>query len=166
MMIFKQSEATAARRRIPFVCVDSTDNVTAEPGLSFSAGDLKINKNNATAANHGGTIVEDAAGGYWYEFTQAELDTIGVITLRTNKTGVANRIFAAQVINNDLNGNVTADIKAIDGDTDVDAILKAIYLACPTLTVNTTPNASTTTTSVVAATATSPTTARRSSHGS
>lgn len=118
MLILKLSEATAARRRIPFTCVDATDLTTDEPSLTFSAGDLKISKNGGTEANHGGSVGEIANGAYYYEFTAAELNTVGFVMLRTNKSGVKVDKFVAQVIDNDLNGNVECDVLAVNGNTD------------------------------------------------
>lgn len=129
-MIFKQSEGTAARRRIPFVCVDATDGITPEVSLTFSAGDLKISKNGGTEANHAGTVAEIAQGLYRYEYTATELDTLGFITLRTNKSGVAIRHFFGQVIANDLNGNLFADVLAIASSTDRAVAQAGILSSC------------------------------------
>ena len=117
MMIFQQSEAMAARRRIPFVCVDATDHTTPETGLSFSAGDLKVGKNGAAEANHAGSVTEYGGGLYYYEFTSGEVDTIGFVTFRLNKTGVDGSVFVAQVINQPINGNLNCDVQAINGLT-------------------------------------------------
>lgn len=92
-MLLVKSESTAAQRRIPLYLVDATDGFTPETGLSFSAGDLKLSKNGAAEANHGGSVTEMAGGLYYYEATQGELDTVGFLSVRVAKTGV--RAFVA-----------------------------------------------------------------------
>lgn len=87
MMQLLQSEATAARRRIPFFVADSTDGFTPKTGETFGAAELQISKNGAAFANRGGTTTELGSGWYSYEATSAELNTFGHITLRVNKSG-------------------------------------------------------------------------------
>jgi hypothetical protein len=145
MMILNLSESTAARRRIPFACVDATDLTTDEPSLTFSAGDLKISKNGATEANHGGSVGEIANGLYYYQFTAAELDTVGFISLRTNKSGVKVDKFIAQVIDNDLNGNLDANIVAINSGTAAAVAQRDILDTCHDGVVETANVAATTT---------------------
>lgn len=96
-MLIKVSETTAARRRIPVALVNATDGVTGETGITLSAGDLKISKNGAAEANHGGTLVELAAGDYYYECSSGEVDTIGYLTGRLTKTGCRTYRLFAQV---------------------------------------------------------------------
>lgn len=87
MMQIALSEATAARRRIPIiVCNDA--NGFPLPGQTFVAADVKICKNGAAEANMGGSVVEVTNQGYYYEATQAELDTRGFLRLRCAKTGL------------------------------------------------------------------------------
>lgn len=69
MRLFEQSEATAARRKAWFVCVDDTDGKTAETGLTFSAGELQVLKAGTAFANAAGTVTERSDGLYEYEFT-------------------------------------------------------------------------------------------------
>lgn len=137
MMLFFQSESTAANRRIPFKCVDATDRVTPETGLSFSAGDLKLSKNQAAEANHAGTVTEIGGGVYSYQFTADELDTTGFVALRLNKSGVDGNVFVAQVLANNPNGNVSANVKAINDSTAAAIAAQAVYDACAGGTVDT-----------------------------
>lgn len=97
-MLLQQSASTAAKRTIIFRAVDATDGFTAETGLSWGAGDLKISKNGATEANHSGAVAEIAGGLYKYEFALSELDTLGVVSFRTNKAGVRPAAFLHQVV--------------------------------------------------------------------
>jgi hypothetical protein len=146
MMLLELSEATAARRRIPFVCVDATDGVTPETGVTFASNDLLISKNGAAEAPFGGTASEMGGGLYYYEFTQAELNTAGFITLRVNKSGVAVARFFAQVINQDLYGNLTANSAMIGGSSAAAAAARDVYIQVIEGTVETANVAATTTT--------------------
>ena len=92
-----QSDATAARRRVPVYLLDDTDGKTPETGVSFSAGEIKISKNGAAEANHAGSVTEIAGGLYYYEFTSGEIDTEGFVTARFTKTGVRTFVASAQV---------------------------------------------------------------------
>lgn len=80
-MIFKLSEATAARRRAPIgVLVDATDGFTPETGEA--AGQPQISKNGAAFGNTAATLVAVGNGLYYVELSAAELDTPGKIFLR------------------------------------------------------------------------------------
>ena len=89
-MYIKQSEATAAGRVVYFFCADddSADGFAAKTGLTFSAGDLKISKAGGVEANHAGTVAEIGGGWYAYTYTAGEVDTMGPLLFRTNKTDV------------------------------------------------------------------------------
>lgn len=113
MFLFYQSESTAARRRLPLYLVDADDGETPETGLTFSAGDVKISKNGAAEANHGGSFTELAGGQYYYEATQAELDTLGFFSLRVAKSGVRALLTSYQVIAVNLYDGVRAGLTAL-----------------------------------------------------
>ena len=98
MQLLQLSEATASYRKVPFPCVDATDGYTAETGLTFSAGELLVSKNGATEANAAGSVTEVAGGVYMYEFTAAELNTQGTVSLRVSKSGVRGAVVLAQVV--------------------------------------------------------------------
>lgn len=98
MQLLQQSEATASYRRIPFPCVDDTDGKTPETGLTFAAGELKTAKNGGAEANAAGTVTEGAGGVYYYEATAAELNTLGLVTLRVVKAGVRGVVVLGQVV--------------------------------------------------------------------
>lgn len=101
-MLILLSESTAARRRLPFACVDETDGKTPETGLTFAAGELQLSKNGAAFANAAGTVTELSDGAYHYEATAAELDTVGFLLLKVEKTGVRLVLqLAAQVVATD-----------------------------------------------------------------
>jgi hypothetical protein len=83
MYQIKLSEATAARRRIPVLLVDSTDGFTPKTGQT--APTVTISKNGATAVSGVGTFTEVGNGVYYYEFTTGEADTLGWIALNVQK---------------------------------------------------------------------------------
>ena len=96
MWLIKQNEAIAARRRVPVALVDANgDPVT---GQTLSAGDMKISKNGGAEINHAGSFVEAGGGDYYYEFTQAEVDTLGFLRARIVKPGARTFRIAAQVV--------------------------------------------------------------------
>jgi len=146
MIILNLSEANSARRRIPFKAVDATDKVTPETGLTFAAGELKISKNGATEANVAGSVAEVARGLYYYQATAGELDTIGFFSVGINKTGVHPDFAVAQVIDNDLNGNLDANVIQISGSTTAAVTHEDVLVACHAGTVTTADVAATTTT--------------------
>lgn len=82
---FKQSEGTAARRRLAVLLVDATDGYTAE--TSVTSPTVEISKNGGTQASGGGTWTEIGDGQYYYEFTAAELDTLGWVAISIRKAG-------------------------------------------------------------------------------
>lgn len=99
MQLFQQSEATAAQRRLFFHAVDATDGISAETGLT---GTGRLSKNGAATAATTANIVEvdntNMPGRYYIEFTQAELDTVGVIEFRFKTAACAEVVARAQVV--------------------------------------------------------------------
>ena len=92
-----QSEATAARRRIPVYLVDATDGFTPEVGITPTGAEIQTSENGAAFVNFAGTWTEIANGLYYYEFTAAELSTLGFVTVKVNVAGVRDFIGTAQV---------------------------------------------------------------------
>jgi hypothetical protein len=87
MFQIKQSEATAARRRIPVLLVDITDGFTPETGVVTPT--INVSKNGATIATGAGTWTEIGNGQYYYEFTAGEVDTLGWIAVNIEKATVS-----------------------------------------------------------------------------
>lgn len=112
-MLFKQSEGTAARRRIPIRLVDATDGFTEETGVSLGTADLLLTKNGAAQVNAAAGATEIGTGNYYYEATAGELDTLGFLLLRAAKTG--SRTFEAwcQVVPWDPYDSVRLGITAL-----------------------------------------------------
>lgn len=91
------NEGVAARRRIGFQCVRDEDGVSPYPSLTFSGAELKVGKN-FTEASYSGSATEIADGFYRYECSAGETDTLGSLSLRTNKTGVRPIMVFTQII--------------------------------------------------------------------
>jgi hypothetical protein len=98
MLQIKQSESTAARRRIPVYLTNPSDNYTPKTGVSPAAADLKVSKNGAAESNFGGTFTEVGSGVYYYEATSGELDTFGYLVVRYAGTAASPFIAVAQVV--------------------------------------------------------------------
>ncbi len=98
-MLIKQSESTAARRRVYFHAVDATDGITAEAGLT---GAGRISKNGGATAASTNNIVEvdstNMPGRYYVEFTAAEVDTLGSVEFRFKTAACAEVVARAQVV--------------------------------------------------------------------
>jgi len=99
MMIFKQSEDTAALRRVPIVAVDATDGITPKD-VTFGVGEVLLIKNGGAPVATTATAVKvnGATGDYYVELTAAELDTLGYGIVMISKSGVRSAKFAFQVI--------------------------------------------------------------------
>jgi hypothetical protein len=87
MYQIKQSEATAARRRIPVLLVDITDGFVPETGVVTPT--INVSKNGAAVATGAGTWTEIGNGQYYYEFTAGEVDTLGWIAVNIEKATVS-----------------------------------------------------------------------------
>ena len=98
MLQIKLSQAAAAQRRIPFYLVQDGDGKTPVTGLTFAAGDVKVSKDGAAEGNSLGTVTEIAGGLYYYEATQAEVDTLGFLTTRVIKATVRVFVGIVQII--------------------------------------------------------------------
>lgn len=94
--LFELSEATAARRRMYFHCVDVTDGMTPETGEA--AGQPQISKNGAAWGNTTATLTAIGNGRYYVELTAAELDTVGSILGRYKSANTAEAIAQGQVV--------------------------------------------------------------------
>lgn len=89
MFQFKQSEATADRRRIFFYAVDATDGYTAITA-SITSGAVLIVKNGNTPGTTpvSPTFTHISSGLWYYEMTAAHLDTQGVLTVTITGTNI------------------------------------------------------------------------------
>jgi len=96
---FAQSEPTAARREVIFKLVDRTDNATPETGLTLTVGgsEVEVSKNGAAFGTSAGTAAEVGGGYYSYQFTAAELDTIGTVRLKLDDAAAAIEIVDVEV---------------------------------------------------------------------
>lgn len=94
-MQIQQSEATAAQRRIPFALVDDADGKTPETGITFSGAEIQLSKNGGAFGSFAGSVTELSDGAYYYEATQGEVDTVGFLLIKIEKTGVRLVLLAA-----------------------------------------------------------------------
>lgn len=95
-MLFKYSESTAARRRVPFYLVDATDGVTPETGES--GGQPQISKNGGAFSNTSATLTAVGNGQYYVELTAGELDTLGRAQLRYKSANTLEAPVAIDVV--------------------------------------------------------------------
>lgn len=135
-MLLVKSESTAAQRRIPLYLVDATDGYTAETGLTFSAGELKLSKNGASEANHAGSVTELAGGLYYYEATSGELDTVGFLTLRVAKSGVRAFVALCEVREHVADQVMTRDTSAFEDAAPVKSLGAAVMAAVHKADIN------------------------------
>lgn len=89
-ILVQLSEATAARRRMYFHCVDATDGITPETGEA--AGQPQISKNGGAWANTSATLSAIGNGRYYVELTAGEVDTLGVVEGRYKSANTAESI--------------------------------------------------------------------------
>jgi hypothetical protein len=87
MFYVKQSESTAARRRVPILMVDETDGSTPETGLTLYT---LVAKNGSTFAASAGTFAETGYGQYYYQFDTGEIDTLGFAGIHVTAVGARN----------------------------------------------------------------------------
>lgn len=112
MYQIKQSETTAARRRIPVLLVDATDGYTPKTGQT--APTVTISKNGATAATGTGTWTEIGNGQYYYEFASGEVDTLGWIAVNVQKTACRQYNAVVQVMAYDYAAGTNLGLTNLD----------------------------------------------------
>ena len=83
----KQNEATAAKRRMYFHCVDATDGMTPENGEG--GGQPQLSVNGASWANSTNTLVLIGNGRYYVELSAGEVASVGVIEGRYKSANTA-----------------------------------------------------------------------------
>jgi len=83
----KQNEATAAKRRMYFHCVDATDGMTPENGEA--GGQPQLSVNGAAWANSTNILVLIGNGRYYVELAAGEVASVGVIEGRYKSANTA-----------------------------------------------------------------------------
>lgn len=111
MQLFQQSEATAARRRVPVYLVDATDGITPETGET--GGQPQLSKNGAAWGNTSATLVAIGNGGYYVELTAGELDTLGFAKVRYKSANTAEFNWPIQILPWDPYDSVRAGFTAL-----------------------------------------------------
>jgi hypothetical protein len=110
----KTNEATAARRRVFFHCVDATDGMTPETGEG--GGQPQISTDGASWAGSGsiGTLVAIGNGRYYAEVAQSVLNVAdGVFPTRYKSANTAECVGDTAQIDSRLDGIQTACAAAI-----------------------------------------------------
>ena len=129
MLIVHANEATAAKRRVYFQLVDSTDGITAETGEA--AGQPQVSSDGAAWTNTGiGTLTHIGNGRYYADLTQTLVATAGtIIETRYKSANTAEAVGdQVRVIAVDLNDTeLPADIISISGDSTAADNLEAQY---------------------------------------
>lgn len=99
--VIQQSDGTAARRRVYFSLIDSTDHFSAKD-ITVSGVKARITKNSGTSAASTADIVKldgtNMPGEYYLELTAAECDTVGVLSGYLKPTGCDVTVFQASVV--------------------------------------------------------------------
>lgn len=86
-MLYQQSEATAAQRRVEVYLVDATDGLTPETGEA--TGQPQISKIGGAWANTSATLVAIGNGAYYVILTATELNTLGFFAIRYKSAATA-----------------------------------------------------------------------------
>lgn len=130
MLLLKQSEATAALRRWFFVCVQDADGKTPMTSQTFTGAEIQLSKAGGAFASFAGTYTELASGMYYYEATATELNTLGIIGFKVNKSGVRLvNMQPAQVVGYDPNVDT--------GQAIYTAVTNLVYHGAPVMGENT-----------------------------
>jgi hypothetical protein len=113
-ILIKQSESTAARRRVPIWLVDATDGISAETGVT---GTPRISKNGGASASASATITQvdstNMPGLYYLELTAGEVDTLGTIYISFKTAATAQWHGVAHVVAYDPYDSVRAGLTAL-----------------------------------------------------
>lgn len=83
----KQNEATAAKRRMYFHCVDATDGMTPENGEG--GGQPQLSVNGGAWGNSVNTLVLMGNGRYYVELDSTEVASVGVLEGRYKSANTA-----------------------------------------------------------------------------
>jgi len=115
MILIKQSEATATRRRIYFQCVDATDGMTPETGEA--GGQPQFSTNGGAWGNTTNVLVAIGNGRYYTELTAAEIGTPAVIESRYKSVNTAEAFgTTAQIVSFDPNDAADLGLSKLDVD--------------------------------------------------
>lgn len=101
-MLYRQSESTATRRRVPIHLVDVDDGITPMTGVVATP---QLSKNGAAFADTSAAVVEIGNGAYYVQLTAAELDTLGFFIVRCKTAATAEYQIHGRVLSGDLFGS-------------------------------------------------------------
>ena len=85
------NEPTAEKRRVIFAAFDPGSEFAPLTGQTWSASEFQASQNGAGEGNHSGSVTEIAGGLYYYEAAIADIDAVGVTSIRNAKADAAIR---------------------------------------------------------------------------
>jgi hypothetical protein len=116
--LLKQSEGTAARRRIPVYLSLAGAPVTGQG--SWTGSEILVSTNGGTFGNFAGTMTEVGNGWYHYEFTSGELGNPGFILARFARAAIDTVTVSASIVvwdwNTVTNGRPDVNIGSCSND--------------------------------------------------
>ncbi len=132
-LIVNKNEPSSSLRTFPFWIGSGVSS------LSFTSAQIQVSKNGGAEANSLGSVTEQGGGVYNYVSNISELDTEGVLCIRTNKIGVVCAPIIIQVASvSGLKTNLIAvNSVAASGSSVVDANIlqwRSQSLAVPSIT--------------------------------
>ena len=101
-------------------------------GATFTAAQMQVSKNGGADANAAGTVTEIGYGRYYYQATQAELNTRGTLSLVTVRSDIATTFPTVEVVASDVLYSCVAQAGASNTIT-LDAAASGVsdfYLPC------------------------------------
>jgi hypothetical protein len=129
----KTNEATAARRRVYFQCVDATDGMAPEAGETGGQPQCSLDGETFTNTGIGVLVAVTAANGRYYAvLTQSKVNVAdGVILTRYKSANTAECVGDTAVIDSRLDGITTllTDFGGLADTNDVQAAVTAAILA-------------------------------------
>lgn len=111
-----QNEVTPSLREIP-LWVFTTGGLPAT-GVTINAGELLISKSGGVEQNAAGTWFERNGGFYSYTATAAEVDSLGDITLRLNKSGFKPTCNIVSIVPNTADIILKRDFSEVTGEAE------------------------------------------------
>lgn len=102
MQVITQSESSASRRRVFFVAVSVNDLQERLTGLTPASFTVRISKNGDSDSDGDNLVSEhdpdEFPGLYFYECSEDEVNTLGVLVLRIAYEGMEPREIAVQIV--------------------------------------------------------------------
>lgn len=115
MLVYKVSEGTAERRRVPIHCVDATNGYDPETGEAGGQPQIAMVGGTPPAfANTSALLVAIGNGSYYVELTALELGTIGPFLVRYKSANTREAQVACQCVSYDPYDATALGISRLD----------------------------------------------------